>query len=204
MSGGKDYMGKRHHTKIERTAYHEAGHAVMSYLLGRRFRHVTIIPSKDAHGHIAHRPWLAQTYQDIETTRDRLGDHRIRMRLEREIIISLVGFIADEHFSGKRDYVGARGDSEMATHLAIRLCDSGPSAKAYLHWLVIRAREAITNELNWKGVEALAAALLQRKRIKGREAWFIIEEAIYGHKFAEAGRQLQMSANARKKDKAVE
>jgi hypothetical protein len=40
-------------TKFQRAAYHEAGHAVASYLVKRRLSYVTIEPNPDKHT-----PWV--------------------------------------------------------------------------------------------------------------------------------------------------
>lgn len=37
---------------IERTAYHEAGHAVLAHFLGVGLKHVSIIANEDSSGHI--------------------------------------------------------------------------------------------------------------------------------------------------------
>ncbi len=38
----------------ERTAHHEAGHALMAFLLDRKFEYVTIIPEGKSAGHLAY------------------------------------------------------------------------------------------------------------------------------------------------------
>ena len=43
----KTDKAKRKFTRLERTGYHEAGHAVMCYILRQRFTKVTIVPNAD-------------------------------------------------------------------------------------------------------------------------------------------------------------
>ena len=45
-------MRKRSESQVEATAYHEAGHAVIAYLLGYKPQSVTIAPTFDTAGHL--------------------------------------------------------------------------------------------------------------------------------------------------------
>jgi hypothetical protein len=48
-------------------------------------------------------------------------------------------------------------------------CGSEEETEAYLRWLLIRARNLITSLVNWPIVEHVAAELLARKTLNGRE-----------------------------------
>ena len=81
-------MARRQRTMRVRSAYHEAGHAVACYLLGRRFKRVTIVPDHESHGKVfPHR--LRNFHPDTSTTL------RTRQRIETEITILFAGGLTE-------------------------------------------------------------------------------------------------------------
>ena len=83
----------------ERTAYHEAGHAVMALALGRPVDHVSIRPDAQRLGHCDFRKPVFRPSEDW---------------LEREMLISLAGPAAEGLFAGEYDEVGAAFDFRQA------------------------------------------------------------------------------------------
>ena len=86
---------------LQATAYHEAGHAVVSMELGRGFRKVTIVPSGDTLGHCRNTPW-GKTQPDVDAY-----SPRARGRIETAIIILFAGGLAEGKFCGRRNHRGA-------------------------------------------------------------------------------------------------
>jgi ATP-dependent Zn protease len=61
----ENQMAKRP-TKLERTAYHEAGHAVAAYSLRWKIIEVSIVPDPDSLGHVTRTP-LKDFHPDDDT-----------------------------------------------------------------------------------------------------------------------------------------
>jgi hypothetical protein len=86
-------MTRRSKSQIEATAYHEAGHAVIAYLLGYRPQSVTIVPTADTAGHIIHANPLHGFQLDID------GSHEARLRVENVVTICFAGPIAQKRYN---------------------------------------------------------------------------------------------------------
>lgn len=140
------------------TAYHEAGHAVATYFLGRagRVKRVTIVPDpkQDTLGCMHHAGARRRFRPDID------WDGATRLRLEAEIMILLAGGIAEARATGPRAPGGCTRDDEHAADLALYAGASERQADPFLKWLEIRTEELIATR--WAQVEAVAAALLRR------------------------------------------
>ena len=76
--------------KLEKTAYHEAGHAVAAFLLRKRFSYVTIESGEDSLGHIILKRFRDSFQPDVDEI------SKIRRPLEKDIMISLAGNAADK------------------------------------------------------------------------------------------------------------
>lgn len=70
---------------VEATAYHEAGHAVVTLALRRKVYSVTIIPDATTHGRVHHESPLRGIRLEFD------GSSRARLRAEEAIMISLGG-----------------------------------------------------------------------------------------------------------------
>jgi hypothetical protein len=154
----------------EATAYHEAGHAVMRLELGRRPRAATVKPDerKGTLGHIAHRA----TKLDVDYFDP--NDWRLRRWADTEIMTALAGPEAERRYSGRRNNVGARSDDERTKDVAWWSEESSERTQAYLTWLSLKVQAYVSSEQVWKGVEAVATALLEKETLSGkevREAW---------------------------------
>ena len=139
------------------TAYHEAGHAVARFVLGRRIDRVSIVPDDESLGHVRGYV-LRKIGEDWNYT---LRDVQL---LEDEIVSILAGAVAETRLTGRENPVGAQHDRDNAAMLAVHL--EGPEvAEPYLNYLEARARALIG--ARWSIVEALAAELLERKVLSG-------------------------------------
>jgi hypothetical protein len=98
----------------EATAYHEAGHVVVTHALGYKPKSVTIVPTRDAHG-IMHYPNPLRGIQlDID------GSDRARLLAEQVIKICYAGPLAQQRYRPRswRRYHGA-SYFDMATDLGV-------------------------------------------------------------------------------------
>ncbi len=141
------------------TAYHEAGHVVMAYLLGIRIKRASIISGKDYVGIVHHEKIVRGEYAENDNSL------RNRNRMEKSVLISLAGDIAQKHHA-PRSLGGASDDHDKASDLALMVNSSSESANASLNWLTIRATDVL--KLRWPMVDAVARELVKQKEL-GRE-----------------------------------
>lgn len=149
-------------TQLERTAYHEAGHAVMHLEEKLAFEHVTIVPNEERRS-LGHLIWKVQSDFNPEISSDR---KTLRL-LESMILCSLAGPAAEAIYAGRRNWRGAAGDLEAMVARAIDYTGSPEEANAFVNWLWIRANN--TMKAQWPTVEAVAEALLAKKTLSTRE-----------------------------------
>jgi ATP-dependent Zn protease len=155
------------------TAYHEAGHAVATWrLLNKVPRRATVIPNpkKNTLGHILHDSPLKGIRLDID------GSLRAEARAHQVIMICLAGAIAQRRIAPRsvRSW-HPRSDYERAAEIAHRLCGSDKEVNACLRWLQVRTENLI--ETDWREVEAVAKALIERSTLNAEEIWAAIREA---------------------------
>jgi hypothetical protein len=121
------------------TAIHEAGHAVMAYLLHRPFSSMTVVANDESLGHVAHAPpgnWFSPDIEFTGRIRDRIGDY---------VMISLVGAETEAHWTARslarpddwkeRVRIGAEHDRQSANSLATFVCGGADETSAYIEWL---------------------------------------------------------------------
>jgi len=188
----------RHRTRI---AHHEAGHAVAAFFLDQKTKLVTVVPD-EARGVLGqHQDWghqallanLQGTVSDVQT--DRIfgeqpnRDPRERSRawvqyeVEKTIQVLLAGAIATRRFDrrGGQD-VGAQSDLNWAVALAGALADrfeeaSSPrQTRMFLNWLHVRTEDLL--KARWSCVKAVAAALLERNTLTGRQLTTVVLETM--------------------------
>lgn len=152
---------RRHNLK--RTAYHEAGHAVIAKARGLALRRMTIRPRGDLLG------------STIAGTR-RVGPVADR----KNIAVALAGHIAEQMAVGKLDAAALEGsldDMTTAYRLMRRRGFRTHAAQEEEYW---RVGIAVHEELRarWRAVQALARALLEREHFSGKEARRSIRQAL--------------------------
>lgn len=166
---------KQKRRQLEKTAYHEAGHAVVAYLLGRSVRLVTIVPSEDGTllGHVLYvPPRLKDEYQYWGSPSLK------RAAFENIVRISLAGSIAEGRMAGRQSHRQASSDYRYAVEVVSGLVGDDRELSAYLNWLWISTENLLSVKPHWRAVEALAQKLLELRTIKGKDAKEIIRNAL--------------------------
>lgn len=153
---------------LERIAYHEAGHVVAFFELGRKIRKVTIRPGKDYSG----RCFDYTTLGFIEELSYRNTPYA-RQRMQDEVVLYFAGHVAEAEFlKGKKSKIEPlswdRGVLSMAAQTV-----SKEEYEAYLDWLYIRTEVLITKPNAWKAIQAIVQELLKKKTLSGKEAFQI-------------------------------
>ena len=139
-------MGKR---TLKSTAYHEAGHAVVSIATGLPFDSVTITPGDGYRGALVYSQGFS-IFGEKSTQEIALA--------KKAILVSLAGSIAEEKLNGRYSQMSAVVDMFNAEALALQLAKN---PDAYLNRKRNEARQIITDE--WSFVVRLAESLLNRK-----------------------------------------
>jgi hypothetical protein len=156
---------------LERTAYHEAGHAVANCLLRVPFVSVSIVRTEETLGNVSHGMSTPSFLGD-----EFLYDPRAVRRARKLITVLHAGQIAEWIASGRRNPDGASADNNEAVDLALRLAGNGEEATALLKDDVIAAEKLIRE--SWNAVSALAEYLLEHKTVGAQRARRLIRDAL--------------------------
>jgi len=122
----------RRPTVAELSAYHEAGHIVMAYVLRRRFHYATIDPSefnKNMSGRTFLKPIKTLSLEGILD----YSFARIQNSIEREVKIALAGEAAEGLLLGRNDWISAKKDIWHCYELCNFQCASREQYEAYLN-----------------------------------------------------------------------
>jgi hypothetical protein len=156
---------------LEATAFHEAGHAAMAWRERIALKSVSIVPACGSSGRVFHHNPLAGIRLDCD------GSNRARLRAERLVRVCFAGRLAQARYranSYRRWHSGA--DDETAMHLLSAISASDRELAAYSRLLEIQTEQWLALDAVWNRVEALAAELLRRREVSGKEAIRILED----------------------------
>jgi ATP-dependent Zn protease len=167
-------------TELKRTAYHEAGHAVMAYLLRRKFHFITIDHEKldENTGGLVRLVHSSKLLKSVNC-----GGFGDRAQIERHISLALGGVAACELLVGPKSWHLSE-DAEVCVRLAQSQCGDEEEADAYLHWLSLSVRNQLKLRHNWVCVCAVAKALMEQKTLSYRKTRKIIQTASDKYKSA--------------------
>ena len=165
--------------QLIQTAYHEAGHAVISYELGFNVKRVTIVPGEDSLGHMKPRGYLQlHRLEGKIPTGEQLGRYHDR------IVILLAGTEAQRRYNPRsvrnlhRHLPGS--DYQRVNELLMHL-HGEDEGRAAFRYLKIRARNFVSHETNWVRIEGLANALLESQTLSGDEMEKVCAASIDAH-----------------------
>ena len=168
-------------------AYHEAGHAVVAYALGREFDGITIVPN-EKQGNLG----------CVDSTRPHdvcleLGAEAFRLEqlkyVEDEITQTLAGAIAQANAGFDVDPQQVEPDEMNACELAERLCKTESLIKACVEWHRRRAELILGDDRYNHALEGLAQHLLSNKQADYAEAVLVIEACVRQWEEFEGGGQ---------------
>ena len=150
-------------SKLEATAYHEAGHAVIALTLGRAVERVTIVPNQGYLG-ACH---MQKTR--VKPTKDWLED---------EILILLAGMVAESRVTGQMYSAGASQDLRGVRRLVLMRTDGQKQVERLERRLLDKTEYLVNDDVHWAAIQTIARELLIHQTISGRAARHHFEQAI--------------------------
>jgi len=154
-----------------RIAIHEAGHAVMAYLCGRRVGAVSAVPHGEVRGQLEYRGFTSFPARWLD-------DARARRKLESEILIALAGLAAEYVHPGPVDHAGAAADLARALEIALAATADPEEATAFINWMFVRARNRLRVPRCRRAIKALAAELAHRGSLTGPRARSLLRRSL--------------------------
>ena len=147
-------------------AFHEAGHAVMAFLLGRRIRRASI---RRRHGLSGHVDFEHATCGIFEVA----AEHR--PLIESDVLVLLAGRAAECERTLGSPPSHAGLDRENARALLGILEDCDEVVSSWMRYLLVRAQSMLQEE--WPLVYSVARALMRDEEIDGEGVARAVEEA---------------------------
>lgn len=158
---------KKVRSRLHKTAYHEAGHAVYAALLRMDFTKATIIPDLENHslGHVDVKQDYGET--DFYYLEENLPEQMIKL--------SMAGAVCTGMVTGKYNWVGASSDSDLAIDHAFSTVLELDLEVFPMQRLWDETVEFFEDDHNWSRVEITAKALLKKKELSFNEVFALLE-----------------------------
>lgn len=160
---------------LQAIAYHEAGHAVVRWHYRLRMpKYVTIIPDEDSLGHIFGHKFPGKF--DFGETE---WSGQTQLLLERRIRSIFAGPLAQKKFHPRGfRHAHAAGDYDQIADLGLRLGGDDETASAHIKLLELQTRNLLNTPQIWLFIEAVAEALLEQKKLSGKQVREVIRKAL--------------------------
>jgi hypothetical protein len=159
------------------TAYHEAGHAVAAVVLRKQFRHVVIgldvlSDGRRVNGHLK---WVGSGSFNPELD----TEVRTRFICKRTAVVEFAGPIAGARLLGRKRWGrGCDHDVLWAAKMINHISRTRDEARAHRKRLQDKAERLVTE--HWLSINAVAHALLAKRRLSYREVRKIHASAAIG------------------------
>ena len=166
---------------IERTAYHEAGHALMHWLFGNPISEVWIDPAKGG-GCLLANDWLedmVKSFSSFSSLPHLLQDRSFMRTCRRNVCCKLAGDVALCLAMGKAEvppWNGWQQDSREAFY-QVRHFLTPPIGDVPEYMLKLSKLTTRLCRKHWARLETLKTALVRKRRLKGSEVERILKEA---------------------------
>lgn len=161
---------KMKNTELKRTAYHEAGHAVLAHYLGVGLKAVTIVADDDSDGaSIDGGEWNPDTEELRLIAADAFW--------QRMAIVRYAGAEAVRRLSPKSNWRrGAGNDYHWAAIALEKITSDADSLRALSAYAKRRARLLVENY--WPEIGKLASALSKKKTLHGQDVASLLSGSI--------------------------
>ena len=142
------------------TAFHEAGHAVMAELCGRRVTEVEIVGDREHAGMVHSLAFPPDPADGVSQTAEAKD-------VERHLKIILAGTVAEAMVAGRDGWDETSEDLDAAVRLGMRLVDDCEDVLPLLEDIGAEVERVLRE--HWPAVEEVARELLDRKALDGSE-----------------------------------
>ncbi len=163
-------------SKNEEVAYHEAGHAVVGYILGCRLTRVTIARTDDYLGacFFEGADLLPKTDEELFEWQQAEGDggEPVEDRIKRGALFDCAGPAAEYLYTSS--YPEGHWGSDFTPYLGA-LVGSAEEEEELVRALTQHAEKLLRD--NWAAVEALARVLLEQEEVNGEYAMALIRDS---------------------------
>lgn len=169
--------------RLERTCYHESGHAVAACLFSIPFRVVTVVPGpRDSSGgrvlgsvellHLEIPKWANPWLPEFERKRG-------RRYIAQNIQMTLAGPLAETlHTRCWQQATGPEGnDEDLAYSVALPVQFTPKATREWVNRLRFQTLETLRVPGIWAAVSAVAGELVRRNTLKGAEVRALVRRA---------------------------
>ncbi len=158
-------MGQQTRIRLLATAYHEAGHAVADWRHGFKVKRATVVPKNDALGSVSSVSRLHfRTLEYTNPSGARIGRYH-------EMIVSLLAGRAAQRRFKPQSIRSCQASSDLRGVMEIltRLHGYDDEQKHAFRYLEARARKLVSHPQNWRMIQDVAKALIERRTMTGDE-----------------------------------
>lgn len=152
--------------KLELTAYHEAGHAVMALAVGRSVHKVDVQAKGTRLGVCKMNKGRAGKAKSSKASTD---------NLEGDLLILLGGMAAEARKSGEYNMEGASKDLREAESLAMMRAGNANQAGKVLKRAMDKVHHLLSKPEIWGAVKVIAAGLVETSTMSGKQAKHLYE-----------------------------
>jgi len=154
------------------TAYHEAGHAVLSIVLKFRFENISLRKDNEKDGFLKFHD--SQPEPELECTCKRECVYRVREVLERRAQVAVSGPLAEKKFNPKSKWRSHGRDDFKKARQQLNggfIAVSDQDNKEFLDSYVKYVKAMVTSGLNiyWDSIERVANKLFECKTLSYKE-----------------------------------
>ena len=149
------------------TAYHEAGHAVMAYLMSRPVEKVTICAANLATG------GFRLGACKMQKGRSKASSDAV----EDEVLIMLAGMVAESHVTKRYCLDGAAQDLRAVKRLLANRAPNERQMERLAKRMLDKTEYLLNDDVNKAAVRLIALELLKKETISGRAVRHLFEEA---------------------------
>ncbi|MCA9135775.1 MAG: hypothetical protein KDB00_03425 [Planctomycetales bacterium] len=146
------------------TAYHEAGHAVIGYVLGGRIESVGLYAEAD--------DWLPERFGDCLVNWGRVDVHA-NWQIQRELLTILAGPVAEMICRQERlhpaTYPAWQHDWKSAWQRCERLIADPRRRTEFLEMMIVWLHRRMSDDQCWAAVAAVSDQLLAHENLEGEQ-----------------------------------